>query len=258
MREIKFRAKALEDGRWVYGTPVFQDDETFIVLDGQKVAVNKETICEYIGLHTIGGVEIYENDIYTVEPRVSNTMLRQVIHHISGFAGKQLGRKAETYSGRKFVPVDDMKDVMNEIFIIGNSIDNPDLLNVTQRSKEALFEVAADWWVDKTFGTLLNQNNGEESHFGFLNYVAVKGKEGVTEDQIKAFRQYLIDALKVEKEMRTLWLDVDYHPGQYLDEACEKSGVSEVCLPCKTNMHIYTEDGYISVSFGYGAPHINI
>lgn len=257
MREIKFRAKALDDGRWVYGTPVFQDDETFIVLDGQKVAVHKETICEYIGLHTISNQEIYENDIYTVEPRVSNTMLRQVIHHISGFAGKQLGRKAETYSGRKFVPVDDMEDVRNEIFIIGNSIDNPDLLNITQRSKEALFEVAADWWVDKTFNKLFNQNNGEPDHNLFLNFCASKSREGITKEQIDIFRSELIKGLRSD-DRGWIFIGVDYHPGQYLAEACEKAKINDICLPCKTDMHIYTDDGYITVSFGYGAPHIQI
>ena len=258
MREIKFRAKALEDGRWVYGTPVFQDDDTFIVLDGQKVAVNKETICEYIGLHTIAGVEIYENDIYTVEVNVKNTMPRQIIHHIAGFTGKQLGRKAETWGGRSYLPIDEMEAVWNQIYVIGNSIDNPELLNVPQRTRAELFEVAADWWIDKTFGKVLNQNNGEESHFALLNFAALKGKEGVTEKQVKKFRETLIRSLKKEDDHNDFYLGVDYHPGRYLDEACKESGISEICLPCKTNMNIYTKEGYISVSFGYGAPHIEI
>ena len=254
-REIMFKAKSIEENVWVHGFPYLEGDQAFICLMGSKTPVRKETICEYTGL-TAWGVDIYENDIYTVEENVKNAMLRKVIHHVSGFTGFQIGRKQEHYN-RQFVPVDNMGEVKNQIKVIGNTIDNPELIDEHQRTADELFEVAADWWIDKTFNKLFNQNNGEPDHNLLLNFCALESKKDITKEQIDIFRSELIKGLKSD-DRRWIFIGVDYHPGQYLAEACEKAKINDICLPCKSDMHIYTDEGYITVSFGYGAPHIQI
>ena len=184
-------------------------------------------------------------------------MLRHVIFHISGFTGHQIGCKQEDWRGRAFVPVDDMEDVCGNIHIVGNSIDNPELLDRPQRTKEELLEVAADWWIDKTFNKLLNQDNGEESHFPLLNLISVKSKKGVTKEQVETFRSEFIKSVTTT-DSRQIYVGVDYGPSEHLAVACEKAKINELCLPCKTTMNIHVEEGYLSVSFGYGSPFVKI
>lgn len=78
MREILYRAKAInrnpkmnyrtnyKNGDWVYGLVSRVDEHSAEMTntDGvSEIDVDRETICEFTGLTTVGGKEIYENDI---------------------------------------------------------------------------------------------------------------------------------------------------------------------------------------------------
>lgn len=64
-REIKFRAKCNDNGKWVYGSYIqsYNSDNDWIVQDGDFFAVDSDTVGQFTGFHDKDGKEIYEGDI---------------------------------------------------------------------------------------------------------------------------------------------------------------------------------------------------
>lgn len=71
-REIKFKAKRLDNGEWVYGFFYQENDNTYIIEDCQKDSplnrnipykVDPNTVCQFTGRTDEDGKELYENDI---------------------------------------------------------------------------------------------------------------------------------------------------------------------------------------------------
>lgn len=71
-RQIKFKAKRLDNGEWVSGYFYKECDNTYIIEDRQKdsilnrneaVLVDPSTVCQFTGLMDKDGKEIWEGDI---------------------------------------------------------------------------------------------------------------------------------------------------------------------------------------------------
>lgn len=72
MREIKFKAKRLDDNSWVFGYFYEENGNTYIIENRQKETmlnrnltyqVDPETVCQFTGLKDYENQDIYEGDI---------------------------------------------------------------------------------------------------------------------------------------------------------------------------------------------------
>ena len=130
MRQIKFRGKAKIEpirGKWVYGNLVkFGEQYTIINIEivpffdiksKEFILINSKTVCQFTGLRDKDGKELYEEDI------VSDKIRIYVVRWITEYASYRLVRQIE---GKDFdYPICPSGTLEK----IGNSIDNPELLN---------------------------------------------------------------------------------------------------------------------------------
>ena len=119
MRIIKFRGKTIKTGEWVYGyLNVNSKGETFISNEFSYWIVDPKTVGQFIGLPDKNKVEIYEGDIAQrvyEEKRFAPFEIEWGIIY-----GEELGEpQAFGY---------DLYDTENNLEIIGNIYDNPELL----------------------------------------------------------------------------------------------------------------------------------
>lgn len=122
MREILFRGKRTDNGKWVYGNLVRGCDEkyAYIVEFGNRemcrnyVDVHPETVGQYTGLKDRNGTNIFEGDIVLLK---GDEEPYQVVFDESCF---------QVYSDSVCYVMDNFYDY--EIEVIGNIYDNPELL----------------------------------------------------------------------------------------------------------------------------------
>lgn len=121
MREIKFRAKRLDNGEWVNGFVLFNHEKSEAVIakltPTESVCENVilETVGQFSGLHDKYGKEIYEGDIVRFDNQLQG--VSKVVYD-SG----QYTVESKTYSTALTYRI------AIHTLVIGNIHDNPELL----------------------------------------------------------------------------------------------------------------------------------
>lgn len=124
-REIIFRGKRLDNGEWVYGSLLINNnlayihDEHSCPYDYDFIPVDPDTVGQYTGLKDKNGKEIWERDIVK---RVAN------MRDYAGCDGEVVGIFYVQYSEYGLLPFCELGYRMSEYEIIGNLPDNPELL----------------------------------------------------------------------------------------------------------------------------------
>lgn len=144
MRELLFRGKRTDNGKWVYGDLVHIENKTYIsyyyesklttfindVIEHSGVSivgvapfieVDPNTICQYTGLVDRYDKKIFENDIVFWTEPVSmgyRELKGKVVYKTQGFV-IDCGKFVLTLSGGITKP---------DFYVIGNTYDNPELI----------------------------------------------------------------------------------------------------------------------------------
>jgi len=141
MREIKFRGKGIDNGEWIYGDllqyrvlPVIFDKEL------EQHEVDAETIGQFTGLRDGNGDEIYEGDIISrpVNPTEWNKKHFGITKKKMEKAEIRWDRdnacfEEQFHPGKTMHPCFDvlrLVDAQDEVSIIGNIYENPELMEV--------------------------------------------------------------------------------------------------------------------------------
>ena len=123
--EILFRGKRIDTGEWVYGDFYRNCGVTGIIYDymistrdGMEYPVIPETIGQYTGIDDKDGVKIFEWDVL----HDSGYMLNGVVKYYAKCGGWWYWGKKRFGSSLEF-------DGFDELTVIGNIHDNPELLD---------------------------------------------------------------------------------------------------------------------------------
>lgn len=133
MREILFKAKRKDNGKWVEGyyrrIPCMGMLEHYIMPRNPKnrmeqYAIDPDTLCQYTGLTDKNGRKIWENDIVQAWSEGSNA-IGKVIRRVDG-----LYIMYPAYQKKEFWGLYPNKNGKTTVEVIGNIFDNAGLLEV--------------------------------------------------------------------------------------------------------------------------------
>lgn len=123
-REILFKAKRLDNGKWAEGYYYKECDNTYIIEDRQKdsmlnrneaVLVDPPTVCQFTCIYDLDGNEIFENDlVQNIQTKVVFVVVWNPIYACYSF----FNERANRYAAINFA-VYSSKDIL----IVGNRFD---------------------------------------------------------------------------------------------------------------------------------------
>lgn len=140
MREIMFRGKSIESGEWLYGSLLQLNCECnnarIFPVNAKNVhesiSINSKTIGQFTGLIDKNGKKIFENDVvrfekYCCVEEVTNIATGIVEFSDAEFCVEQISGIDRGWMNLFYGP-DGKEFSWNELEIIGNVFDNPELV----------------------------------------------------------------------------------------------------------------------------------
>lgn len=141
MREILFRGKRTDNGKWVTGYLFIDADLEMYMIQGFNyyydenglqreyfsVNVDPKTVGQYTGLTDKNGRKIFEGDIikhYIKNSEIVKTYIVEWESRLTKFVGRYMG---DEYYGHKYAYAEIHEELIYEV--IGNIHDNPEILN---------------------------------------------------------------------------------------------------------------------------------
>lgn len=134
MREIKFRGKRIDNGEWVCGYYYTQiithagnrksRDHFMRTEQNIRYEVDPSTVGQFTGLKDKNGKEIYEGDILLNKDEEFGGIYSEVIFINGAFMIVEKGYAPELF----------LNEINEEVIVIGNIHDNPDLLEGGDRA----------------------------------------------------------------------------------------------------------------------------
>ena len=135
MREILFKAKRIDNGKWAEGCLVIDHSRSKLfeyrirpVESGALYAppINPETICQFTGLCDKNSNKIWENDIVLVTENVYSTVKFGLYHEASKSERTHQGFYLESMDNYYYR--EELGYWAKESVVVGNIFDNPELL----------------------------------------------------------------------------------------------------------------------------------